>query len=235
MTERERQIQEILTKKHFSFDDLCAITSLLRGEGGCPWDREQTHESIRRCMIEEAYEVAEAIDKKDSGLLCEELGDVLFQVVFHAELEREAGRFSRDEVIDGICRKMIHRHPHVFGDSAAVDGKDALAQWEAIKTEEKQRKTLSSRLRSIPPILPALLRAQKVREKIGTSADRIEEELTVATARFSSDPNEKTLGELLYSVAGIAAVRGLDAEGALSKTVENAIEIFEKDDFSEKN
>ena len=98
-------VKKLLEKEHFTFEDLCAITAFLRSEKGCPWDREQTHQSIRRCMIEEAYEVVEAIDHRDSELLCEELGDVLFQVIFHAQLEREEGRFDVGNVIDGICRK----------------------------------------------------------------------------------------------------------------------------------
>lgn len=238
MKEREAVIGEILGKKHFMFEDLCTITALLRGEGGCPWDREQTHESIRRCMIEEAYEVVEAIDNRDPDLLCEELGDVLFQVVFHAELEREEDRFRMDDVIDGICRKMIHRHPHVFGESVALDGGDALAQWEAIKTEEKHRKTLSSRLRAIPPMLPALLRAQKVNEKIGTSADdtkKISDILQGQALVFAEHPNPETMGELLFSVTKIAATKGLDAEGSLSKETEKAISEAEKREIRKKN
>ena len=224
--ERETFIQEILGKEHFSFDDLCVITALLRGEGGCPWDREQTHESIRRCMIEEAYEVVEAIDKHDAELLCEELGDVLFQVVFHAQIEREKGTFDASHVIDGICRKMIHRHPHVFGTSTACDSKDALSQWEAIKTEEKQRRTLSSRLRAIPPILPALLRAQKVHEKLGV-ADADQEVLPKIiieqAQKLSEQTSEQQMGELLFAIAKLAAGEGFDAEKALSNQIEQAI------------
>lgn len=236
--EKDAVIGEMAEKRHYTFEDLCAITKLLRGEGGCPWDREQTHESIRRCMIEEAYEVVEAIDNRDPKLLCEELGDVLFQVVFHAELERETGRFRMDDVIDGICRKMIRRHPHVFGESTAKDGVDALAQWEAIKTEEKQRKTLSSRLRSIPPMLPALLRAQKVHEKIGTSSEDMtgtEQTLQGQARAFSEHPDAETMGKLLFSVTKIAAEKGLDAEGSLSKTTEKAISEAENHDFFKKN
>ena len=224
--ERDQFIHEILRKEHFSFADLCGITALLRGEGGCPWDREQTHESIRRCMIEEAYEVVEAIDKRDAELLCEELGDVLFQVVFHAQLEREEGNFDANNVIDGICRKMIHRHPHVFGTSAACDSKDALSQWEAIKTEEKQRKTLSSRLRAIPPILPALLRAQKVHEKLGASeADQetLGNSIQEQAQKLSEKPTEDRMGELLFAIAKLSAGEGFDAEKALSQRIEQAI------------
>ena len=224
--EREAFIQEILGKEHFSFDDLCRITALLRGEGGCPWDREQTHESIRRCMIEETYEVVEAIDNHDSELLCEELGDVLFQVVFHAQLEREEERFDANNVIDGICRKMIHRHPHVFGTSTACDSGEALSQWETIKTEEKQRKTLASRLRAIPPILPALLRAQKVYEKVRTSEaeqELLPELIKEEARKLSEHPTEDRMGELLFAIAKLAAEKGFDAEKSLSQQTERVI------------
>ena len=231
--EREAALRRLAGQETFTFADLLLITELLRGEGGCPWDREQTHGTVRRCMIEEAYEVAEAIDKSDSELLCEELGDVLFQVVFHSELEREEGRFSAGDVVNGICRKMILRHPHVFGNGQAVDGKSALSQWEAIKTEEKQRRTLSSRLRAIPPILPALLRAQKVHEKIGADAGK-GDDLAACTAAFGSDPGEETLGILLDRVAAMAAEQGLDAEGALAKRTEKVILEAENDEIREK-
>lgn len=224
--EREVFIQKILGKEHFSFNDLCMITSLLRGEGGCPWDREQTHESIRRCMIEEAYEVVEAIDNRDSELLCEELGDVLFQVVFHAQLEREEGRFDASNVIDGICRKMIHRHPHVFGTSTAYNSEEALSQWEAIKTEEKQRKTLASRLRAIPPMLPALLRAQKVHEKMGVSSvdtKKLSKLIAEQAEKLSQQPSEERMGELLFAIAKLAVAEKFDAEKSLSQQIERVI------------
>ena len=238
MKEKDVLIRSLSQKEHFTFDDLCDITTLLRGDGGCPWDREQTHESIRRCMIEEAYEVVEAIDNRDPVLLCEELGDVLFQIVFHTDIERESDRFKIGDVIDGICRKMIRRHPHVFGAGSAIDGRDALSQWEAIKTEEKQRKTLSSRLRAIPPMMPALLRAQKVNEKIGTSladADEIGTLLRGQAQAFANQPNADIMGELLFSISKFAAATGLDAEKALSERTEKVISEAEKLKFYEKN
>ncbi len=230
--------RSLAAREHYSFDDLCRITAILRGEGGCPWDREQTHGSIRRCMIEEAYEVVEAIDNQDPVLLREELGDVLFQVVFHAQIERETGRFDVGDVIDGISRKMIRRHPHVFGNGSAVDGADALSQWEAIKTEEKQRRTLSSRLRAIPPMLPALLRAQKVNEKLGTSRGEtapLSALLAGQAAAFTENPTAETMGTLLFTVAKIAAATGLDAEESLAKQTEKAISEAEKREIPEKN
>ena len=161
------QAKELSAKKRYDFDDLCAIVRVLRGEGGCPWDRAQTHASIRSCAIEEAYEVAEAIDKNDPVLLCEELGDLLFQAVFHAQLEAERGGFTIGDVVNGNARKMIDRHPQVFGNEEPTDADEALARWEARKVAEKGRVTLSSRLRAVPAMLPALMRAQKIAKKAG--------------------------------------------------------------------
>ena len=221
---REELLRSLPAKEHYQFEDLSNITALLRGEGGCPWDREQTHESVRRCMIEEAYEVAEAIDKKDSGLLCEELGDVLFQVLFHSQIEREAGRFSINDVIDGICKKMIHRHPHVFGTAKAESGEAALAQWEAMKSQEKQRTTTYDRLASIPAILPALLRAQKVHEKIGEeSVKTADKPLDQLLSQYVEKPDEETLGRLLFTLTKSAVENGLNAEYALSRATDAVI------------
>ena len=161
------QAKELSAKKRYDFDDLCAIVRVLRGEGGCPWDRAQTHASIRSCAIEEAYEVAEAIDKNDPVLLCEELGDLLFQAVFHAQLEAERGGFTIGDVVNSNARKMIDRHPQVFGNEEPTDADEALARWEARKVAEKGRVTLSSRLRAVPAMLPALMRAQKIAKKAG--------------------------------------------------------------------
>ena len=178
--DREEEIRALLARRRYGFADLAAVMRLLRAPGGCPWDREQTHASIRNCMIEEAYEAVEAIDTANPVLLREELGDVLFQVFFHARIEAEAGRFTVDDVVHDICCKMIHRHPHVFSSCTVSDSGEALTRWEAIKTEEKQRNTLSSRLRAVPPMLPALMRAAKIVGKtnaVGTAdpADLVRE------------------------------------------------------------
>ena len=128
-------------KERYDYPDLLEIMRLLRGPGGCPWDAEQTHESIRRSFLEEAYEAVDAIDRADRTALCEELGDVLLQVVFHAELEREQGGFTMDDVVDGICRKLIYRHPHVFGTVRAENSEQVLTNWEALKRAEKGQAT----------------------------------------------------------------------------------------------
>ena len=141
-------------KQHYTADDLVAIIAILRDpENGCPWDKVQTHRSIRMNFLEEAYEAVDAIDLDDPELLCEELGDVLMQVVFHAQIEREAGRFTFAEVCDGVCRKLLDRHPHIFR------GDESIKDWDSLKNKEKGRLTLADDLESVPRALPALMRA----------------------------------------------------------------------------
>ena len=144
-------------KEHYTIDDLLHIMRILRGEGGCPWDREQTHASIRKNMIEETYETVEAIDRQDSGMLREELGDVLLQVVFHTQMEQERGVFNFDDVCDGICQKLILRHPHIFGDVVAKTSDQVLKNWDEIKKKEKGQTSAAQTLRSVPAVLPALM------------------------------------------------------------------------------
>ena len=141
MKTREEKVAYLLGKQpgEYTYEDLLLVVELLRGEGGCPWDMEQTHTSIRNDFIEETYEVIEAIDTANPTLLREELGDVLLQVVFHARIEEEAGSFSMSEVANDICAKLIHRHPHVFGEVTVSGTGEVLSNWDKIKSEEKQR------------------------------------------------------------------------------------------------
>lgn len=144
-------------KQHYTADDLAAIIAILRDpDNGCPWDKVQTHRSIRMNFLEEAYEAVDAIDLDDPELLCEELGDVLMQVVFHAQIEREAGHFTFAEVCDGVCRKLLDRHPHIFR------GDESIKDWDSLKNKEKGRLTLADDLESVPGALPALMRAAKL-------------------------------------------------------------------------
>lgn len=227
MTDEAKKLSE---KSRYEFADLCAITRILRSEGGCPWDREQTHRSVRSCMIEEAYEVVEAIDREDAVLLREELGDVLFQSVFHSQIEAERGEFDIGDVVNDICVKMIHRHPHVFGDPGSagetVTPDGALAGWEKIKAEEKKRTTLSSRLRAVPAMLPALMRAQKVAKKAGLCEGVTAEELAASVARklpALEKGDNGALGEVLMDLCRLAAVRNGSAEEALGQATERVI------------
>ena len=152
-------------KDRYSFRDLVSIMKILRGENGCPWDREQTHKTIRKNLIEETYEAVEAIAREDPVLLQEELGDILLQVVFHSEMERQRGGFTIDDVITGICRKLIERHPHIFGDVVAKTSEDVLKNWDEIKKIEKHQSSETEVLRSVPRVLPALMRSSKVQQK----------------------------------------------------------------------
>lgn len=206
--------QTFLEKNNYTMTDLLAIMDELRSESGCAWDRAQTHASIRRCLLEEAYEVAEAIDRDDPAMLCEELGDLLFQVVFHAKLEQEAGHFAFDDVADAISKKMIERHPHVF----AHPGSD-VPDWNEIKRQKRGQTTLSQRLEEIPAPLPALMRADKLidrMEQAGCSpADYLSASLVEAKERTNLLDHEKA-GDLLLAVVADCRRSGIDCEKALT-------------------
>ena len=152
-------------KLKYDVSDLLEIMKILRSPEGCPWDREQTHESIKKSLIEETYEVVEAINKNDKELMTEELGDVLLQVVFHSQIGAENGEFDFSDVCDGICKKLIERHPHVFGDISVKDSGEVLENWEQIKSRTKHRKTQTDKMLSVPRELPALMRSAKIQEK----------------------------------------------------------------------
>lgn len=218
-------------------DDLVRIMVLLRQPDGCPWDREQDHHSIRRNMLEEAYEAAEAIDREDTENLKEELGDVLFQVVFHARLEEEVGHFDLDDVIDGICKKLVFRHPHVFGNEDARNSSEALVTWEAQKREEKGQKTAADTLDAVARSLPSLMRAEKIQEKarkagfdwneIGPALDKLSEEVDELklAVKEQSNPDEE-LGDVLFAAVKVGRFLGLDSEQALHGTCEKFIRRF---------
>ena len=233
MSVTREKIERLLQKNFYTVSDLRDIMEILRSEEGCPWDREQDHHSIRASLIEEAYEVIEAIDNDDPVLLREELGDLLFQVVFHAQIEQEKNVFSLDEVVNDICVKMIHRHPHVFGSVEVSNSREVLSNWEAIKTEEKQRNTLVEKLRAIPPMLPALMRASKISKKAGTIAEASKEDLLAELQErldrlHQAPPNHESLGDLLLTVTRLAQVCEIDAEHALSDASDRLIDEVEK-------
>ena len=238
--QRDANVRYLLEKNApYTFDDLVTVVELLRSEGGCPWDMEQTHKSIRNDFIEETYEVIEAIDTEDPVLLREELGDVLLQVVFHARIEQENDVFGMAEVSNDICAKLIHRHPHVFGTVEVENSAEVLKNWEAIKGEEKQRVTVTDKLRAIPPMYPALMRAQKVGKKAACfdfgSADEVykkldEEIAEVKAAAASGDQAavEEELGDLLLTVTSLARKLGVKSEEALFHATNKFIDRFEK-------
>lgn len=224
-------------REKYSFEDLCLLARLLRAEGGCPWDREQTHKSIRKDIIEETYEVIEAIDKEDPELMREELGDLLWQVVFHAELEREEGRTDMSDIIHDICSKLVHRHPHVFGSVVADTSDVVLSNWEKIKTEEKQRNTITSKLESVPPALPSLMRAQKIGKRapffdfadaneVLLKLDEETDELKAAILSGNADDIDEEFGDLLFTAVSLARKLGIDAEESLTRASEKFIRRF---------
>jgi len=217
---------EFQKKLRYGFEDLCAIMTLLRAPDGCPWDREQDHHSIRMNFIEETYEAVEAIDTEDTALLLEELGDVLLQVVFHAEMEREAGRFSIDDVCDEICKKLIVRHPHVFADVQAEDTEAVLRNWDAIKRATKGQKTDADAMRSVARSLPALMRAEKVlsRARRAGYQPMSEQEAVEKTMTAAGIPGEEGVGKLLFAAVALAKARGVDPELALTHTVDDYLE-----------
>ena len=229
----EEKIRLMAEKKEYTFEDLITIVEILRSDKGCPWDREQDHKSIRKDFIEETYEVIEAIDTENPELLREELGDVLLQVVFHARIEEEQGRFDIDGVANDICVKLVHRHPHVFGDVKAEDSATVLGNWEKIKNNEQHRDTATSRLRSVPSALPALMRAGKVGSraaKLGldfASADdafaKISEELEELSRARDDAEREEELGDLLFSIVNYARKSGMDSEYSLTLAIEKFI------------
>jgi tetrapyrrole methylase family protein/MazG family protein len=223
----------------YGFEDLITVVEVLRSEEGCPWDREQDHKSIRRDFIEETYEVIEAIDTENPELLREELGDVLLQVTFHAQIEKEEGRFTIDDVANDICVKLIHRHPHVFSDVQADTSEKVLSNWEKIKSEEKERKTVTDKLRAIPPMLPALMRAEKVGKKAScfdfpdtdSVMQKVYEELDElkgAMLEGNAEHIEEEMGDLLLTVTSLCRKVGVESEIALSKATNKFIDRFEK-------
>lgn len=233
----QQKKETILAKTAYNADDLITIVEILRAPGGCPWDREQTHASIRNDLIEETYEVIEAIDKEDPALLREELGDVLLQVAMHAQMEREAGHCTFDDIANDVCAKMVHRHPHVFGEVVADTSEKVLSNWEVIKSEEKERRTVTDKLHSIPRQLPALMRAVKVGKKAAvldfpdaeSVAYKVEEELReVREAMAANDKAkmEEEIGDLLLTVASLARKLGVDAERALNLATDKFISRF---------
>jgi len=216
-----------------AFETLCRTMAKLRGPGGCPWDAEQTPQSLKPYFIEETYEAIEAIDAADDTALCEELGDVLLQVVFQAELANERANFDASGVAGGINSKLIRRHPHVFGDAHATNGAEALRNWEAIKTAEKpERKSV---LEGIPKAMPALLRASRTCEKAASIGfdwpdaaavlDKIDEEWAELRAQLdrgddATAERREELGDLLFSLVAWSRHLQLDAEDALSAAIQ---------------
>ncbi len=224
-------------KPRYGYEDLLEIIRLLRSPEGCPWDSVQTHESIRRGMLEEAYEAAEAIDTGDTALLKEELGDVLMQVVFHADIERDAGRFTMDDVCDGVVKKLLFRHPHVFGDGQAETAERVGVSWEQLKRQEKGQKTAADTLDSVARSLPGTWRAEKLQKKaadvgfdwrsVDGALDKLDEEVWELHRAVETNGNvPEELGDVLFAAVKVGRFCGVDPEEALHGTCEKFIRRF---------
>ncbi len=232
---------DFLENKYYTINNLVKIMQKLRGENGCPWDKEQTHKSIRNNFIEEVYEAVEAIDTDNTQLLREELGDVLLQVVFHCQIEFEKDSFCFDDVVNELCQKLIIRHPHVFGDVSVNGTDEVLTNWENIKNTTKGTTSYTQTLKNVPIVLPALMRAEKIGKRAGKAGmdfkdyssalkclkSEIDElEQAVASGNVS-DINDE-LGDLIFSCVNVARKLDVNAEEALAKSSDKFISRFEK-------
>ena len=229
-----------------TYEELLKVIEELRSEHGCPWDREQTHASLKQCMLEEAYEVIEGINEYEATAdytnLREELGDVLLQVVLHAQIAKEAGRFTMEDIVDEICEKMIRRHPHVFGNDVAENSEDSLLLWEDIKKKEKKEETLADTLNRVAKAFPANIRAEKVQKKaskagvelesVETVFSKIKEELAELeqtirekkdTENKQNDHLEEEFGNLMFSMINLSRFLGLNAENSLTNATNKFI------------
>ena len=224
-------------RDRYDYTDLCRVIARLRAPGGCPWDREQTHESLKKPLIEECYELVDAIDGGDDAHLVEELGDVWMQVVMHAAIAAEQGRFTEHDVADAIVKKLVYRHPHVFGDVAVSGSAEVLKNWDALKRKEKHQSSETEVLMSVPRAFPALMRAQKVQKKaakIGfdfaspdAAFDKIREESgELLSAMAAGEGTEREAGDLLFSAVNVIRLLGLDAEACMQQAADKFIGRF---------
>ncbi len=226
-------------KDNYNINDLISIVTALRAPGGCPWDREQTHQSIKKNFIEETYEVIEAINKNDPDMMKEELGDILLQVALHCEMEREKGNFDFNDVANDIVKKLVVRHPHVFGDAVANSNSQALENWDAVKLRTKGMKSQTESMVSVPRELPALMRAQKIQHKaakVGFDWQEISgaleklyeeiEELKIAVSNGESSQIEDEFGDVLFSCVNISRFINVDSEECLTASTDKFVSRF---------
>ena len=236
---------EISKNRVYNVNNLLRIVKILRGPDGCPWDKKQTHHSIRQNVIEEAYEVVDAIDNDDVDNLVEELGDLLFQVIFHSELGSEEGYFNFNDVINKLCTKMYFRHPHVFGDEKADNAEEALANWENSKQKEKNLATYTDNLKNVPKALSTLSRSYKIQKRAAEvgfdwpdsegAIEKIKEELQEFIEEYNNDNienMEEEFGDLLFALVNFARFEKINPDIALNKTINKFIDRFE---YIEKN
>lgn len=224
----------------YTQSELIEIMRTLRAPGGCPWDIEQTHKSIRNDLLEEAYEVADAIDTDDNTALCEELGDLLLQVVFHSAISEEENAFDYSDVVDGIARKLVLRHPHVFGEAKADNSSEVLDLWDDIKKEEKHQSTATDTLKSVPRAFPALMRSAKVQKRAkkagfefsdpvkSGNVESLSEELRQHYEKGDKQSAREVYGKLLFELSRFGKLIDADPEEALEKETDGFINRFEE-------
>lgn len=225
-------------EKNYSFEELLEIVEKLRSEDGCPWDREQTHDSIKQNIIEEGYELVEALEDEDFHKMADESGDLLLQVIFHAQIGKENNEYSIDDVINAICRKLIHRHPHVFGEVSVSGSDEVLDNWSKIKREERGQKTVAEDMEGVSKYLPSLMRAEKIQSKAEKSgyvfnepavaAESISNMINILAGNDDTEVAEKYIGKMLFELAAVAKGLGVDAETALNRHTETFIHEFAK-------
>ena len=224
-------------KDKYNVNDLVRIMEILRAPDGCMWDQAQDHHSIRQNFIEETYEACEAIDDNDTDHLKEELGDVLLQVVFHTQMEKEKGVFDLNDVADGVCKKLIFRHPHIFGDVKVGSTDEILSNWDDLKRKEKKQETDTSTLESVSKSLPSLIRAQKLQKKaakvgfdwpdVSGALDKVEEELAEVRAAIDGNGDiEEEIGDLIFAVTNVSRFVKVDSERAAEKTCNKFVRRF---------
>lgn len=224
-------------KDKYNVNDLVRIMEILRAPDGCMWDQAQDHRSIRQNFIEETYEACEAIDDNDTDHLKEELGDVLLQVVFHTQMEKEKGVFDLNDVADGVCKKLIFRHPHIFGDVKVGSTDEILSNWDDLKRKEKKQETDTSTLESVSKSLPSLIRAQKLQKKaakvgfdwpdVSGALDKVEEELAEVRAAIGGNGDiEEEIGDLIFAVTNVSRFVKVDSERAAEKTCNKFVRRF---------
>ncbi len=229
-----------LEKESYTFQDVLAIMKILRGENGCPWDREQTHESLKPSTLEEVYEVIDAINKKDHNNLKEELGDMLLHVIFHAQIAEDLGTFTVENVISELAKKLIRRHPHVFLEQETITSEQVNQRWNAIKKKEKKAITQTELMKSIPNAMPALIRAAKIQKKaaeVGLDFHTVEDalrkvqeelkELEIARKNGDSDDIMEEYGDVLFSIVNISRFLKINPEISLTNALEKFINRFE--------
>lgn len=225
-----KTVEEIKNEREHDFISLLSLVKILRSENGCPWDKIQTHKSIRKCLIEETYEVVEGIDNDDPELLKEELGDLLFQVVFHSQIEEENGNYSMNDIIQKVCDKMVFRHPHIFSDLNVQNADQVSSNWDDIKLKENGQRNMASAIKKVPPSLPALMKAQKVqskcRRKLNVGFLCREDALNFAKNCIERGDKD-SVSKAIFALSSVADFDNTDIEYALNMEIEKFLSNIE--------